>query len=325
MKRLYLPWVILLISVVSTQASIKVVNYTIKSGDTLYTIAHKHHTTIEEVRKANSMKKGEILRLGRLLKVPKDTYFPNRKKRVKRVTNSKKVALKSFNYKIKKGDSLYTIAHRYHTTINKIRALNGMKKGEILRVGKRLKVPLSSRYYAKKKKKKKKKSIKLAKSISTYKPRVLTRAKTVQEKRFFWESLFSNSKQEENPKAINIIKLAKKKLGKRYVWGAVGQKNTFDCSGFTKYVYEKNGIKIPRTSLRQSKFGKPVSRKELRKGDLVFFDTSKRRRGYVNHVGIYIGDNKFIHASSAKKKVVITSLNKAFYRQRFKGARRPSS
>ena len=297
MKRLYFPWVILLISVVSTQASTKVVNYTIKSGDTLYTIAHKYHTTIEEVRKANGIKKGEILRVGRLLKVPKDTYFPNRKKRV----NSKKVALKSFNYKIKKGDSLYTIAHRYHTTINKIRALNGMKKGEILRVGKRLKVPLSSRYYAKKKKK----SIRLAKSISRYQSTSLNRGKTA--------------------KAINIIKLAKKKLGKRYVWGAAGQKNTFDCSGFTKYVYEKNGIKIPRTSLRQSKFGKPVSIKELRKGDLVFFDTSKKRKGYVNHVGIYIGDNKFIHASSAKKKVVITSLNKAFYRQRFKGARRPSS
>ena len=118
--------------------------------------------------------------------------------------------------------------------------------------------------------------------------------------------------------------MAKKKLGRRYVWGATGTKNTFDCSGFTKYVYKKNGIDIPRTSINQSKYGKYVSRKNLKKGDLIFFDTSKRRKGYVNHVGIYLGNGKFIHASSAKKKVVITSLNKNFYSQRYKGARRPS-
>jgi len=124
-------------------------------------------------------------------------------------------------------------------------------------------------------------------------------------------------------KSKKIEKIAKKKLGKRYVWGASGTKNTYDCSSFTKYVYRKNGISIPRTSIMQSKHGKYVKRKDLKKGDLIFFDTSKRRKGYVNHVGIYLGNNKFIHASSAKKKVVVSSLSK-FYGQRYKGARRPS-
>ena len=124
-------------------------------------------------------------------------------------------------------------------------------------------------------------------------------------------------------KCKKITKDAKKKLGKRYVWGASGTKNTYDCSSFTKYVYRKNGISIPRTSINQSKHGKYVKRKDLKKGDLIFFDTSKRRKGYVNHVGIYLGNNKFIHASSAKKKVVVSSLSK-FYGQRYKGARRPS-
>ena len=122
-----------------------------------------------------------------------------------------------------------------------------------------------------------------------------------------------------------MIKLAKNKLGRRYVWGAVGQKNTFDCSGLTSYVCKKNGIKIPRRAIEQSKYGKKVARKNLKPGDLIFFDTSKRRKGYVNHVGIYIGNNKFIHASSAKKKVIITSLNKNFYSKRYKGARRVAS
>nr|MBL0721361.1 C40 family peptidase [Sulfurovaceae bacterium] len=114
---------------------------------------------------------------------------------------------------------------------------------------------------------------------------------------------------------------AQKYLGKRYVWGATGPYR-FDCSGFTSYVCKKNGVNIPRTSLKQSRVGKYVSRGNLRAGDLIFFDTSKRRRGFVNHVGIYIGNNKFIHASSAKKKVVVTSLNTPFYRSRFKWGRR---
>ena len=117
-----------------------------------------------------------------------------------------------------------------------------------------------------------------------------------------------------------IFQIAKKELGKRYVWGAVGPK-TFDCSGFTSYVYRKIGINIPRTSKQQAKYGKLVHRDQLKPGDLIFFDTNYRRKG-IDHVGIYIGNNKFIHASSARKRVIITSLNKAFYKQRFKLARR---
>lgn len=128
----------------------------------------------------------------------------------------------------------------------------------------------------------------------------------------------------DSAKCRKLISAAKLKLGKGYVWGASGMKNTYDCSSFTKYVYRKNGIAIPRTSINQSKHGKYVKRSNLKKGDLIFFDTSKKRKGYVNHVGIYLGNNKFIHASSAKKKVVITSLSKKFYSQRYKGARRPS-
>jgi len=123
-------------------------------------------------------------------------------------------------------------------------------------------------------------------------------------------------------KRENLLKrVAKAKLGKKYVWGAVGPR-TFDCSGFTSYVYKKTGVRIPRRAIQQSKYGKLVKRKSLKPGDLIFFDTSKERKGYVNHVGIYLGNNKFIHASSAKKKVVVTSLNKAFYSNRYKCARR---
>ncbi len=118
-------------------------------------------------------------------------------------------------------------------------------------------------------------------------------------------------------KEDEIIETAKNFLGTKYVWAANGP-NAFDCSGFTKYVFKENGITLPRYSGHQAKVGKKVSFDELQKGDLVFFDTEHKFRGKVNHVGIYIGDHKFIHASSAKKKVIITSFDaKPFYKQRF--------
>ncbi|MBN2767530.1 MAG: C40 family peptidase [Campylobacterales bacterium] len=124
-----------------------------------------------------------------------------------------------------------------------------------------------------------------------------------------------------NMKFKKMKGIAEKQLGKRYVWGAVGP-GQFDCSGFTSYVCRQYGINIPRTSFYQSKYGKPVNRDNLKKGDLIFFDTSKERKGKVNHVGIYIGENKFIHASSSKKKVVVSQLNGTFYGKRFIIARR---
>lgn len=137
------------------------------------------------------------------------------------------------------------------------------------------------------------------------------------------KKILAEKRKKQDTKKVRrgVPRIAKKKLGRRYVWGAVGP-GTFDCSGFTSYVYKKTGINIPRTSREQSKYGRYVKRKQLKAGDLIFFDTSRRRKGIINHVGIYLGDNKFIHASSAKKKVIITSLKKPFYSQRYKWARR---
>ena len=119
-------------------------------------------------------------------------------------------------------------------------------------------------------------------------------------------------------KNINtVVEFAKTKLGSEYVWGANGP-NQFDCSGYVKFVFEKTiGVKLPRTSFLQSKVDSKLDYYDLEIGDLVFFDTAKK--GRVNHVGIYIGDGKFIHASSArsKKKVTISNLSK-FYKTTFK-------
>ena len=115
---------------------------------------------------------------------------------------------------------------------------------------------------------------------------------------------------------------AKKFLGKRYVWAANGP-DSFDCSGFTRYVYRQHGLYIPRYSGHQARVGTRVAYNELKKGDLVFFDTQRHKTGKVNHVGIYLDNGKFIHASSGNKKVVITNFNeKKYYKNRFLWGRR---
>lgn len=119
---------------------------------------------------------------------------------------------------------------------------------------------------------------------------------------------------EENKIRNKVVEIALSKLNSPYVWGAIGNKS-FDCSSYTQYVYEKLGIKIPRLSYDQSQY-KEKSNK-IQKGDLLFFDTLGKNR--ISHVGIYVGNNKFIHASSKYKKVVISEL-KGYYRKNFKWA-----
>ncbi len=136
------------------------------------------------------------------------------------------------------------------------------------------------------------------------------------------QTLTTDNNWMEESKENNIIKTAEKFLGVKYVWAANGP-SAFDCSGFTKYVFKKHGINLPRHSSHQAMIGKKIKFSELQKGDLVFFDTSKEFKHIVNHVGIYIGNGKFIHASSGGKKVMITSFKKKkFYKNKFLYARR---
>lgn len=117
----------------------------------------------------------------------------------------------------------------------------------------------------------------------------------------------------------SVISIAKKQLGKPYVYGSAGP-NAFDCSGFTTFVFKQIGIKLPRTSASQSQFGKPVQKSNLQPGDLLFFNTTGAG---VSHVGIYIGNGKFIHsATSINPGIVINDLNSSYYLRTYVSARR---
>lgn len=135
------------------------------------------------------------------------------------------------------------------------------------------------------------------------------------------QTFYNSYYQQNNFLSENIEETAKSHLGKTYVWGANGP-YTFDCSGFTKSVFREHGIKIPRVSRDQAKVGQIIPMQQLVKGDLIFFDSKKSSR--VSHVGIYLGEGKFIHASSSKKRVVVSKLGSSYYTKHFKWGRRLS-
>ncbi len=103
-----------------------------------------------------------------------------------------------------------------------------------------------------------------------------------------------------------LIEYATRFLGVKYSWGGITP-DGFDCSGFTSYIFRKFQIVLPHSSALQARGGLPVARANLSCGDLVFFDTNGGL-DKINHVGIYMGDGRFIHASSSHKKVIITDL-----------------
>ena len=127
---------------------------------------------------------------------------------------------------------------------------------------------------------------------------------------------------EVSSKGSEIVAYAKQYLGVKYVYAGTSSKG-FDCSGYTMYVMQHFGYNLPHTATGQMAHGTSVAKSALQPGDLVFFcDPSRSGGKAASHVGIYIGSNQFIHASSGGGKVQIDSLSKAYYAQYYVGARR---
>lgn len=123
-------------------------------------------------------------------------------------------------------------------------------------------------------------------------------------------------------KGSEIVAYAKQYLGVKYVYAGASSKG-FDCSGYTMYVMKHFGYNLPHTATGQMGYGTSVAKSALQPGDLVFFcDPSRSGGKAASHVGIYIGSNQFIHASSGGGKVQIDSLSKAYYAKYYVGARR---
>lgn len=116
-----------------------------------------------------------------------------------------------------------------------------------------------------------------------------------------------------------VVSIAAALLGKPYVYGGDSPRQGFDCSGLVFYSFEQMGLKVPRTAADQRKAAERVRRSDLEPGDLVFFRSSK---GRVDHVGIYAGDGRFIHAPNSGSVVSYASLDDPYYRSHFVSAGR---
>jgi len=124
------------------------------------------------------------------------------------------------------------------------------------------------------------------------------------------------------PNRKNIQDLLYSYLGKPYVWAEEGP-YAFDCSGLTYNIYGSMGIEIPRVAREQAKMGKQVKFKNLYYGDLIFFGSPNKKSQRINHVGIYLGDGWFAHASSKDRRVTVSHFDKEpIYLKRMKVCKR---
>jgi cell wall-associated NlpC family hydrolase len=121
-------------------------------------------------------------------------------------------------------------------------------------------------------------------------------------------------------KRNELVLFALSQVGLPYRWGGHSPNEGFDCSGLIVYAYQQSlQVAVPRTSYAQARIGRDIPNRELRSGDLVFFNTMRQR---FSHVGIYVGDNRFVHAPAANDRVRLDRLDAPYWHGRFDGARR---
>lgn len=234
--------------------------HTVAPGDTLFSLARRYGTTVEELMRLNGLE-SFLLQPGQVLRLPE-------KGRV---------------HVVAPGDTLFSLARRYGTTVEELMRLNALTSAE-LRVGQRLLLPAQA---------------------GSGTPGDQTPPEP--------SSPPSEDYDLENP----LLKVVLRYLGVPHKYGA-NSPLALDCSAFVAQVYAELGVALPRTTKEQYRALSPAE--ALRPGDLVFFSFGGKE---VDHVGIYLGRGVFAHASSYGSRVVIESLEAPFYKKVYRGARRP--
>lgn len=204
-------------------------------------------------------------------------------------------------YLVRKGDNLTTIAKKFGTSPAALRAANGLR-GSLIRSGQILRIP----------------GLEAAPQIEK---EVLSRETASPAVDASVLAALDSKPEEELPTRLRLVKAGFQLLGVRYRFSGLSEKSGLDCSGLVKILFSKFNIDVPRSSREQFKQGQKVDRSELEPGDLVFFSSGGTQ---PTHVGIYIGDNKFLHAARKAKRVIVSDLNKIWYTMRYLGARRIS-
>lgn len=279
--------------------------YKVRRGDSIVKISKKFGVTTEALRQANSL-------TSNALKPKQVLIIPDNGK--KKIAKSKKThSNKTEYYIVKKGDTLQTIAGKTGHSVKEIRRLNhvtakSLKKGQKLvlaRYG-----PI--RELAVARTEETDESVDDDDFIDDDEEIVMNDNLLEADKDADANSALLGNWNSTHERSL-FVRVAKGFLGAPYRLGGSSVRG-LDCSAFVKKIYEFFDVSLPRTAREQAHVGQRVSRDELKEGDLVFFNT---RRAF-GHVGIYIGNNEFVHASSGReRRVRIDTLDKPYYNKRF--------
>ncbi len=254
------------------------------------------------------------------------------------ITVASSTAIAATKVIVKNGDNISGIAVKHHTTRNAIISANKLKNPDKLKLGQVL--VIISKADAKRAAMKHDKAVKLAAAKAHKHALMAKHNKEIALKAKHRKAIAAKARAKTHAvakKSSSHIKVASKKAGSstqakmvntanrfkgvKYAWGG-SSRSGFDCSGFTSYVVRNSvGRTLPHSSRAQFGKGIPVSKADLKPGDLVFFSTYSKG---PSHVGIYVGNGKFVHASHPGSTVKATSLNSGYYKDRFLGARRVS-
>ena len=289
-------------------------NYKVKNGDTLSSISKKFSVSVNEIKKANNLRKSSI-KTNQVLKIAQKR-------------SSKSIAVEKNNSSyciVKRGDTLSRIAQKNHIPLKKLMALNNNLK--TIRAGQKIVLAKSTPQPKKQTSLAKNQHEDLEETNEEADADVVADEDTnVEEESDNGENVFSSAyrfisgeeflgKWRSSNEMQRLVKVATGFLGTPYRLGG-NSKRGIDCSSFVQKVYRNFNVNLPRVARDQSEVGVEVDIDKMVKGDLIFFDTNRS----FGHVGIYIGNNKFIHASSRSRRVRIDSLDHPFYQERFQRA-----
>lgn len=247
------------------------VNYTVRGGDSLWTISRRFDVSIAQIKRTNNMN-SDRLAVGQRLKIDVPRKLPNIDNLESIIGSSEKT-----HYRVKAGDTVESVAGAFNIEPDKLLETNLLERKDF-KEGQILVIPSENFLY------------------ETYEDEIITKELSSRDK---------------------VVKKAYGYLNMPYKLGGSG-KQAIDCSTLTRLAYENLGINLPNTVYPQFQQGVKVERDIALPGDLVFF----RIDGRISHVGMYLGDDLFIHASTTQGKVAISSLNNSYFRRHFAGLRR---
>jgi len=280
--------------------------YTVKPGDSLYGISKSFGVSIEALKKANGLER-DLLKPEQVLVIPtqRDKKLDEAARKPSSQANKKLVGKKvkkpsgeMDSYIVERGDSLSSISKKVGVSIEDIKEMNGLHTSA-LKIGQVLLLPRGENRLDEE-----------AEGLGGGEK--IAGASEVEGEKGAPAAAPTLGKWNNSEERNLLVRVVKTFLGVPYKLGGSTLRG-IDCSAFVKKIYEIFNIELPRTTREQFSVGKRVEKDQLEEGDLVFF----KRRGNSAHVGIYIGDNQFVHASSYNREVKIDYLDAPYYNKRF--------